>query len=193
MFIICSSALFAQQNTPAEYKILPESHLWLVGSATTGSWTCGTAYISGYGIPSTSVRPAEVAVSIKVKDLDCGNKFMNNDMYDAMNSDQFPTIQYHLISARRLSSQDGDSVWTKLQTIGTLDLNGVSKQLNIQVNIRRLANNKIQVVGSVGMLMSDFNVTPPSALFGLIKASNDLEVRFDITAGPGDSLTSKSQ
>lgn len=193
LFTTCSSALFAQQNTSTEYKILPESHLWLVGSATTGSWTCGTAHISGYGIPSTSVRPAEVTVSINVKDLDCGNKFMNNDMYDAMNADQSPTIQYHLISAYRLSIQDGDSVWMKLHTTGTLDLNGVSKQINILVNVRRIEERKIQVVGSVDMLMSDFNVTPPSALFGLIKASNQLQVRFDITAEPSGDLTSKSQ
>jgi len=193
LFTVCTSALFAQQNNPIEYKIAPESHLWLVGTATTGSWTCGTGELSGYGIPSTSVRPADVRVSIKVKNLDCGNRFMNNDMYDAMNADQFPTIEYRLISARRIPSTDNDTVWMKLQTTGTLDLNGVSKQLNMQVNVRRLSGDRIQAVGSIGMLMSDFNVTPPSALFGLVKASNELEVRFDIIAGPSDSVSSRSQ
>src|SRR5579883_2094423 len=193
LFMVCSSALFAQQNNPTEYKIAPESHLWLIGSATTGSWTCGTGELSGYGIPSTSLRPAEVRVSIKLKNLDCGNRFMNNDMYDAMNADQFPTIDYHLISARRLPGDNGDTVWMKLQTAGTLDLNGVSKQINMQVNVRRLADKRIQAVGTIVMAMSDFNVTPPSALFGLIKAANELEVRFDITAEPSDSLSSSSQ
>jgi polyisoprenoid-binding protein YceI len=190
LFTTCSSVLFAQHNTPAEYKVTSQSHLWLVGSATTGSWTCGTGSISGYGIPSDAVHPAQVNVSINTKDLDCGNHFMNSDMYDAMNADKYPTIQYHLVSARRL--QDGDSGSMKLLTIGTLDINGTSKEIDMMVNVQRLPDNKIRAVGSKMMAMSDFNITPPSALFGLIKASNELEVRFDIIAEPSDSPISRN-
>ncbi len=180
MLMVYSSVLCAQMGKAVRYQADPQSHLFLNGSATLGSWSCGTGIISGYGIPARGDQNASVKVSITIKNLDCGNEGMNEDMYKAMNANKFPQIQYELLGVNRLTDSIGDGVWIRLQTRGKLTINNVAKTVDIEVNARRLAGNKFQVIGSKELAMSDFNITPPSAFFGLIKAHDDLEVKFDI-------------
>jgi len=191
IFLNCSSILFAQQAKQIKYEVVDQSHLWLNGSATLGSWSCGTGFISGFGIPQTADHPAVVRVIIKVNNLDCGNSGMNKDMYNAMNAETYPNIQYELLDVKRVSNPTEDGLWIKLQTRGNLTINNVTKEVDIPVSVRKLAGNAYQVVGSKMLAMSEFNITPPSAFFGLIKAHDDLEVKFDITSIPNPDTLSQ--
>jgi len=86
--------LFSQIKNGIEYRMLPESKLWIEGTSTIIDFTCITSSIDGYAfIKSDNIKregngnqkfESKAVVSIVVKSLDCGNEMMNDDMYEAM-------------------------------------------------------------------------------------------------------------
>ena len=47
-------------------------------------------------------------------------------------------------------------------------------------NIKTLEENLYKITGSKKLSMFDFEITPPTAFFGLIKANDTLEIYFDL-------------
>jgi hypothetical protein len=46
------------------------------------------------------------------------------------------------------------------------------------------ADGTYQATGSLPLLMSDFGIDPPTAMFGLIKVHDQITVRFKLIATP---------
>lgn len=185
--------LFAQEIEFIRYKLEPASRLWLEGTATVGDFRCKAVSIDGTGkLPALSAQKYlssdsaqvsnEVHVSILVKSFECGNSAMNNDMYDAMKADSFPSITYELITAAVLGSSQIIDSTRKVTATGKLTIAGVSKIVSMTITVRQISAKRFQITGSKTLSMHDFDITPPSAMFGLIKANEQLIVRFNLIA-----------
>ncbi len=193
IFFIQVPLLFSQIKTRVEYTTLPGSKLWIEGTSTINDFTCTTNMIDGYSfIKNDSIATAgnrnqkfesEVVVSIVVKNLDCGNEIMNDDMYEAMKADKFPFILYELLNSNIVSEAEEFGGWFELQTTGNLSIAGYKRTVDILIKVKKLSDGKFNLVGSKELSMHDFNIEPPSAFFGLIKADDKLVVKFDLIAG----------
>lgn len=195
-----SPAMFAQDSPAVTFQLEPESRLWLEGSSTIGDFTCTTNRIEGSAefrsdsiMNGDSSQAAEldskVRVSIPVKNLDCGNSAMNEDMINAMKADSFPSIQYELVESRLLpDSVTADSL-RRVNIFGTLTLAGITQSVSMLITIREVSTTRFQVIGSTPLSMHDFDITPPTTLWGLIKANDKLVVNFDliVTRKPSES------
>jgi hypothetical protein len=175
------------------YTLESGSNLWLEGKATIGDYTCRAGHIEGTArIRNGNNETADssdsltqrygVHVSIPVKSFECGNKAMNRDMFEAMKSDSFPSIEYELVEAT-LAPDSGlaDSV-QRLSTMGKLTIAGVTQVLAMSMTIAELSPGRYQIIGNKPLSMKDFRITPPSALWGLIEADDRIVVRFDLIA-----------
>jgi hypothetical protein len=49
------------------------------------------------------------------------------------------------------------------------------------VAAQRLSPTRFRIRAELPLKMTDFGVTPPTALFGAVRAHDALEVRFDLT------------
>ncbi|MBI1803748.1 MAG: YceI family protein [Ignavibacteriae bacterium] len=186
-------AAFAQQAPFVVYKLEAGSRLWLKGTATIGDYTCEALLLDGmakfqvnserkHDVSSPDTVSSEIRVSVFVKNLECGNSAMNADMYTAMKADSFPSIQYELAETTIMSeSETADSV-RHVRTNGTLTIAGVTKVVPMSITITQLSPTRFHIVGSKALTMHDFDITPPSALWGLIKAHDELVVHFDLIA-----------
>jgi len=54
----------------------------------------------------------------------------------------------------------------------------------MDVGTTRLADGTIEARGEVPILMSDYGIKPPTALFGALRASNRVVVKFALKLGP---------
>lgn len=186
-------ALIAQQGICREYKLESGSRLRLEGTATIGEYKCETRAIDGLGMlgrntgrdsgsADSGLASDEVRVSMFVRSFECGKRAMNSDMYNAMKADSFPSIEYKLVHAEILTdSETVDSART-LDTVGELTIAGVTRLVGMSVRITRMSPRRFRVLGSKDLSMHDFGVTPPTALWGLIKADDKLVVSFDLVA-----------
>ncbi len=188
------SALFSQVISLGPYTSLPKSRLWLEGKSNINKFSCESESLKSYAYfgPESFLLPVNnfddvqsntsVYFFIPVQSFDCGKKKMNKDMYKALNEKQNPTIKYELIKSQLIASPDTSSEWFQVNTHGNLTIAGMRKEIEMVIKIRPLSNGKYQVIGAIPISMYDFNIKPPSAFFGLIKAKPELFVRFDIKA-----------
>jgi len=196
LLVAFASISWDQNRSSIAYHLETGSRLWINGSATLGSYECRTVAVYGIGnidIDSinknnshslTDLANNRAQIKVLVKLFDCGNPVMNEDMYSALKADQDSIIQYTLIK----TIVQHDSVVLNgslgLRIIGYLSIAGVSKQDTIDVNIKSLHGNKFEIIGHKNLSMVDFNIIPPSAFFGLIKADKELTINFDLIAAP---------
>lgn len=194
------------QQAPAPQgaiEIEPGGQLWIEGSASIVDYTCEAEELSGNGNIANAEQPQDnvrghgavsVAVEIPVKSLECGKRGMNKDMYNALKAQEYETIRYKLLQADlskdtpTISDEEGD--WMNIKTVGVLEIAGVQDTTVVFVKGRVLNEERFRVKGNKKISMKTFDIKPPTAMLGLIRASSDLTVHFDVTVRLKDTLYS---
>lgn len=149
--------------------------VWLEGSFTLGSFSCtATAVVATIDVDVTNGdRPVAASLSLPTRGLDCGNRAMERDLHRAVRADTYPEIRYAFDTAD--VSVVGDFV-----TIGgRLTLAGVTRELVVSGRYTR-GSGALAARGSATFRMTEFDVQPPTALMGLIRARDRIIVRFDL-------------
>ncbi len=167
-----------------------QSRLWIEGITNINSYQCNADTIAGFGRlyePQKSNEIVEshksvfIDVKISVHELDCGKKAMNKDMYEALKAGSHPQIHYQLKEVEFIESITDDGVeWMKIMSTGIIKVAGVEQEISIPVLGKVLDNDRFHVKGEKELLMSEFDIEPPTALLGLIKANENITIKFDV-------------
>lgn len=167
-----ATALFAQT-----YTIVPdESEVVITGSSNVHDWESVAEEFSG----SASIEIEEGSL-VSISDLDfnvvvdgikSGKGGMDSKTYDALNKKKHPNIVFVL---NEITEINEDSLIAN----GELTISGVTKTISMNVQYEVLADGSVSFKGSKPLKMTDFKVDPPTAMFGAVKAYDDVEVTFD--------------
>ena len=183
--IASTSSAQAPSNVRVLFRLESLSAITIEGMSTVNSFSCTSKFIQGYGnlsgdptTPEYSEVSAEVAAQVKL--FDCGNSRMNKDLWKALQSDQHPLIMYTLDTASVSLPSDGRNEEIDVSASGTLTIAGTERPVELQLKAVQLSENLYSAIGTHEILMSDFNVEPPKALFGLIKARDRITIHFDL-------------
>jgi hypothetical protein len=103
---------------------------------------------------------------------------MDRTMYKALRC-AVPTDCEDISGNFDVSSASGDSDYS-LRSTGALRVGGRENSVSFGVNVERLANGTFRAQGEVPILMTDYGIAPPTALFGVIRTGNYVVVRFDL-------------
>ena len=120
-------------------------------------------------------------LSIPVATFRCGNRVMESDMQRALKADRHPKVEFSFRELRGGVHHDLDEGLYRASIAGDLTLAGVTRTIEVVVSAERLTPSTFRIRAVLPLLMTDFGITPPSALFGAIRARNGLTVRFDLT------------
>ncbi len=179
--------LFAAINTvnaQATYQSGPSVKIKIEGTSNIQDWEMN----SEKGSCTASLQLIDNAVLtgmsnldffIKVEDLRSDHKAMDNNMYNAMNSEKYPDVSYHSSNVVVKAAGNGYIISAK----GKLNIAGVSKDAEITANATAV-DKGFAISGSYKLKMTDYNVTPPSIMFGAIKTGNDVTIRFNFVLKP---------
>ena len=191
--LLLPNRIGAQQSLQRELEIKPEGKLWFEGKASIVHYRCNAESLSrievlaapyekGRGIQRDN--SVQLSVKIPVKSLDCGKRRMNRDMYEALKADRFSHISFRLLEADPVGQAAADTAgtgWIDIEAQGMLEIAGVADTTSVAVQGMALDENQYRVRGSKQINMLDYNVKPPTAMLGLIKADEYLTVHFDIS------------
>ena len=181
------------------------SQLSLEGSSNVKDWRCGGTTLDGrmeVAAPLAQINTiidriedGDVArldpraasfpqptfrLRVPVQSLRCGNRQMERDMYRALRADANPTIDFQFEELVGGVVHDIDGGLYRATITGTLKLAGEQRSVNVPVEATRVARDRFRLRARLPLRMTDFRVTPPTALFGMVKAKNDLVVTFDL-------------
>jgi hypothetical protein len=132
--------------------------------------------------PSQGSFPApRFDLTVPVATFRCGNRVMESDMRRALKADTHPAVQFSFRQLRGGIQHDIDTGLYHAAIVGDLTLAGVTRTIDLTVSAQRLSRTSFRIRAFLPLRMTDFDVTPPSALFGAIRARNNLTVHFDLT------------
>lgn len=107
---------------------------------------------------------------------------MDKNMYKTLKADAYPEIVYTLEKIYKI--QNSGRQYT-LGAIGNLNIAGVTRKIDLSILAFIYSEKSIKFSFSKKIKMSDFNIKPPVALFGLIRTGDMIELVFDFAVKGG--------
>ncbi|MBI1803750.1 MAG: YceI family protein [Ignavibacteriae bacterium] len=181
------SSLWAQSGTRTQLTVSPESKLVLNGNSTMHEYSTSASQLSGTimvdsllfveGKRDLSKPFHSVEITIPVKKMLSGNEKLDNNLYDALKADDHPDITYRMTDDSVIAAGN-DSL--TVRTAGTLAVAGKEKVIDMVVTVLKNHDSTLSINGSKELLMTDFDVDPPSMMLGLLKTDNAVVIHFNL-------------
>jgi polyisoprenoid-binding protein YceI len=198
--ILAAANFWAAQVYSQQLSYFPsdESKLWIEGRSNVNEFECEANKYSGEATlfdeeedNTAFVQDVQerlsLQVDIRVDGFECGKNKMNRDLQSALKSDNFPEITFLFDSAELLEMPKHPNDPFLVDVKGSLTVAGETRDIHFETRAYYLDVDKVRAIGNTTIRMSDFNVEPPTALLGLIKADDELTVKFDLIATEGGS------
>lgn len=172
ILVFSTTALFAQT-----YNIVPdESEVTIIGSSNVHDWESQAEEFSGTASieieEDSLVSISDLKFNVKVDGIKSGKGGMDDKTYDALNKKKHPNIVFVLTDVADINENS-------LVANGELTISGVTKTISMNVEYEILADGSVSFKGTQPLKMTNFKVDPPTAMFGAVKAYDDVEVTFD--------------
>lgn len=165
-------------------SFLPDSKLWIEGTSNKSDWTVEATELKGkvtLGGEASDVEAVEVIVPA-AKIVGGRSTIMDRLMHKTLQVTEHPEITFLLTSAESTAEADGDGF--ALQTKGKLTIAGVTKNIQMRVKGTPAANGTVRYTGSHKLLLTDYDMTPPTAMFGALHTGDEVTVHFDVAVKP---------
>ncbi len=170
------------------------SLLKISGTSSVHDWEVKTLLIGGRMVwdssfpldPSKAELPKltttpKVSVIVPVRNIESGKQRMNEVMHGAMNAQKHKFARYNLKEIKVIDKKRkaGDPI--VFNTKGTLNINGKSAPVSMQISIAKREGGKLKVSGKTKLRMSQFGITPPAPkiALGLITTGDEVSVEFE--------------
>ncbi|HKK25325.1 MAG TPA: YceI family protein, partial [Gracilimonas sp.] len=115
---------------------------------------------------------SDLQFNVVVDGIKSGKGGMDKKTYNALDKDKYPNITFVLSEITSISD-------TMLTATGDLTVSGVTKTIQMDVNYEILPDGSVLFNGTQNINMKDYDVDPPKAMFGAIKAGEEVDVIFD--------------
>lgn len=161
-----------------EFRMEAGSRIWIEGSTSLAGFDCLAQQVT-LGSARVYSDRVDAQVDVAVDELECGKSRMNRDLQEAMKSEEFPQIQYRLSDASTADAREVAGE-TTVQATGFLTIAGVERQVIFNAIAKELHEGSYRLHGRLPLKMTDFNITPPRPLRGLIRVRDEIVVHFDL-------------
>lgn len=181
-YLIFSFLLISHFSIAQTFQI-DENHLpkiTVTGGSTLHDWEVIAGKVLDY--PSQIIVEENTiktfAFKVEVKSMDGGRgTSMNNKIYTALQSETSPYITYIQDKPAVLNFENSNSIFN-LISVGKVEIAGKEKLVETAMT-GTLNNGLLTIKGSKALKMSNFDIEPPSAMFGQIQTKDDFIVHFE--------------
>ncbi len=210
---LCSTCVSAEVARTV-FTIAPESSIRLSGTATLRDWHCANTHVEGHIELSRTMKevsafflqlktnnvshidlaemysgtnaPARAVIEADIGNIDCGNRIMESDLGKALRVAEAPRISYRFSRLAGISilEPENEPAALVLHTEGDLSLAGVTRRILVDAHITEEHGGHLSLKAESRFHMSDFDVEPPTTLFGIIKAHDPVWVAFSLRLIP---------
>ncbi len=169
--------LLAQQSYRLEQA---NSSVVVQGTSTLHDWEMEakdiTANLTVDKNGSSINQIDNVYFAVKSDNIVGESSIMDGKAHDALRAKKYPTITFRMKSVSNLVSNGGK---INGSLTGDVTIAGVTKNITLPFE-GTLSGSTIKVSGSKDLKMSDFNITPPTAMLGTLKTGNEIKINFKL-------------
>lgn len=160
-----------------------ESKLSINGTSNVSDFRCQSEHELqqdslqfDYHFEDETINVDGVSLSLEIDQFDCGKRGINRDFRSTLKYKEYPFIN---ITLNELVLEDeSDIVPTDARV--TINIAGNERDYIVPLTAFSSSENRIIVGGTKTLRMSDFGLSPPSPLFGLVQVSDELDITFDL-------------
>jgi hypothetical protein len=161
------------------------------GTSTLHDWTSDVNEVRGF----VSVKP-EILTEDKIKKSDkilditivvpvksiisSRGSIMDEKTWRALKSDDHPDIKFNLVSSKLKPLSD--NTFTVIAR-GNVEIAGIRREIEMQVDGKRLDSSTFIFEGKQKINMKDYDMEPPTAMFGQIVTGEEVEIAFKLIVG----------
>lgn len=175
--LLCSG--FTDKRT---WIIEAESRLAIHGFTNVNKFTCALQYYAGNDTLEEGADPAKGllfsrgAMTIPVRNFDCGARPISTDFWATLKSDTYPDMKISFVSLDRVDFRKRGDV------IGIMDITlaGVTARFTVCYHARTALDGRVLLTGTQSVNFSDFRLRAPEKMNGLIKVREGLKVHFNL-------------
>lgn len=150
------------------YMLSSESSLTIDGTSTLHDWTVTANTIDGKLVAEGNA-PKEIDFEVLVADIKSERgATMDKKTHNALKIEDHPKVTF------KFKEVKGSSL-----VMGTLNIAGYEKEVEIETEMTN-ANGQIKIKGEKPIKLQDYDMEPPSAMFGQIVVGDDVVVKFDL-------------
>ncbi len=190
--ILLVIALLAMLNSAysqnSGLSVTQASEMTITGTSTLHNWTCNVTEVKGtVKIDEKILKKGEFkkgdkidAVSISVPVLSIKSErgeTMEQKMYNALKYEENPNISFSLTDNQ--VTTPGKETF-EVEAKGNLSIAGKTNAVSMSVMGKRDADGKYSFEGSYKLNMKDYDMEPPTAMFGQIVTGDEVEISFKL-------------
>ncbi|HTA17863.1 MAG TPA: YceI family protein [Polyangia bacterium] len=124
-------------------------------------------------------------LTVPVNGLASGEKGLDANMRKALKGDLYKDIRFRMESYEVAAPVVGATTF-KIVLHGRLSLAGVERHVDVDA-VGARSGAGVRLTGSKDLLMTDYQIKPPTMMLGTIKTANLITVKFDATLRNGAS------
>ena len=189
LFAFLVTSVAAAQT--ATYTILPESQIEIDGTSNnTPEWTVYATEIQGEVVITRGDEDGHVHGQVDSASLvvpmqmikSKKSSLMDRTMYKAMMATQHPEVSFELTAVETMDITGENTA--ALGVVGNLTLGPKTNEVRVAVTATIGEDGTVAFAGSHPLLISDYGMKAPTAMFGSLRTGNEVTVRFDLKIGP---------
>lgn len=170
-------------NQKIKWLILKGGTLRVNGSTNINTFSCLVADNAPIDtLICTLNKDATVNMSGKINldiyGFDCHNPMMTLDLRKTLKAKEYPTMHINFLSLNKMP--DLKCVPELINGWVNIELSGVAKKYEVSYRFSMDNAKVIHLIGDRSVNFSDFNITPPKKLGGIIRANDKLDVEFSL-------------
>jgi len=160
-------------------KINPKSfNMTILGTTNVHDFKSKVTQAKGEAILNEGKELQSLVVEIPVRSIKSGEKLMDTKTYETFDVDKNPNITFKLTDVNSLHV-DGNQVIVTLS--GNLTMAGVTRKISLKSTGSSDKPGVYEFVGSVALKMTDFKMSPPTAMLGLMKVADAITLKYDVS------------
>lgn len=152
-----------------------DSDIKVSGTSTLHDWEMEVQEVKGKSVVHMNEQGHlvldQVDIIVPVESMESGKSMMNKYTYEALKSKEHPNIRF---KANDCISKGGNNYLVK----GALTIGGQTKHINVPLTATLISTDRIKVVGSKQLKMTDYGVEPPTVMFGSVSTGDEVTVSF---------------
>ena len=181
--LMLGSAIAQTNNS---FTLTENSTMQIEGTSNVHDWTADVEQmdfnISFDGSALSSDSPSnpvkDLSLTIPVDNIESGKGGMNRKMHGALKKDDHPSITFNLISSKLVTGNTDSSF--ELNVTGALTVAGVKKEISFPVNGSVQDDGTYRFTGKYETDMREFDVDPPTAMFGAVRSGEMVTISFEL-------------
>ena len=163
------------------YKInKEETTIVIEGTSNIHDWHMNVTDFVGDAdivISNDKILVRHLNLEIKSKEIKSDSEGMDKKTHNALKSNKYPVIKFKHKRISKSVVKDGAII---IESFGDLTIAGITKEIKLVSKVISVDDNTIRIENNNKIKMTDFDIEPPTALFGTIKSGDEILIKSNL-------------